>query len=206
MLFPEKKGYDLQSFHKSYAEKLKEALDSIDIEDLEGVYDTLNDSIQHDRTVFTCGNGGSSAIAEHLVCDFVKSASADSSAKLKVYPLLSTPILTAIANDIGYKEIFSYQIEKYSKENDILLAISSSGNSENIIAAIKTAKAMGLTTISFVGFNGGAAKELSDISVHVKAENYGIAEDAHHALMHIFAQYIRLRNFVDDTKLGKTKF
>ena len=206
MLFPEKKGYDLQSFHKSYAEKLKEALDSIDIEDLEGVYDTLNDSIQHDRTVFTCGNGGSSAIAEHLVCDFVKGASADSSAKLKVYPLLSTPILTAIANDIGYKEIFSYQIEKYSKENDILLAISSSGNSENIIAAIKTAKAMGLTTISFVGFNGGAAKELSDISVHVKAENYGIAEDAHHALMHIFAQYIRLRNFVDDTKLGKTKF
>ena len=109
MLFPEKKDYDLQSFHKSYVENLKGALDSIDIQDLEGVYDTLNDSIQHDRTVFTCGNGGSSAIAEHLVCDFVKGASADSSAKLKVYPLLSTPILTAIANDLSYKEIFSYQ-------------------------------------------------------------------------------------------------
>ena len=63
-----------------------------------------------------------------------------------------------------------------------------------------------MVTISFVGFDGGRAKEISDHSIHIKSSNYGICEDAHHALMHIFAQYIRLRNFVDDTKLGKTKF
>jgi len=206
MFFPENQEYDLEKFHKEYSKKLHYALNSINPKCLEEVYNALSNCIVSGSTVFTCGNGGSSSIAEHLVCDFVKGSSADSNLQPKIYPLLSTPLLTAIANDISYKDVFSFQIEHYSNPNDVLLSVSSSGNSENITKAIKKAQSMGLLTISFVGFDGGKAKEISDIVVHVKTDNYGLAEDAHHALMHIFAQYIRLKAIVDINKLGKIKF
>ena len=119
---------------------------------------------------------------------------------------MSTPTLTAVANDIDYEDVFSYQIEKYGSENDILLSISSSGNSKNIIKAIEVAKSMKMKTISFVGFDGGAAKNISDIAIHVESENYGVCEDAHHSLMHILAQFLRLRNIDNSEKIGNIKF
>ena len=204
--FPENPNYTLEQFVSSYSERLFQALGGLDTEQVKNVFEAIVIGIQSKATIYTCGNGGSSAIAEHLVCDFVKGASSDSTVEPKVIPLLSTPIFTAIANDISYDEVFSYQVEKYGNENDILLSVSSSGNSENIIRAIKTAKSMDILTISFVGFDGGRAKELSDLTLHVRADNYGICEDAHHALMHILAQYLRL-NFIDDPdKISSTKF
>ena len=115
-------------------------------------------------------------------------------------------MITAVANDISYEDIFSFQLEKYANAGDVLLSVSSSGNSPNIVKAIETAKQMKMLTISFVGFDGGRAKEISEYSLHVNSHNYGICEDAHHVLMHIFAQYLRLNYFDDVSKLGKVKF
>ena len=206
MSFPKNKKQTLEQFKSAYTKILFESLENIDSNALQLCFEKLLQGIQNGVNIFSCGNGGSSAIAEHLVCDFVKQASTESIIKPKVFSLQSTPIVTAIANDIGYDEIFSYQLERYAKPDDILISISSSGNSENIYKVIKQAKAMGVFSISFVGFEGGRAVEMSDISLHIKADNYGVIEDAHHSLMHIFSQYLRLQSFKNTKDLENTKF
>lgn len=205
-LFPENDNYKLKEFLDSYSERLISSLKELNVGDLESVYDSLLKAIKNKSMIYTCGNGGSAAIAEHLVCDFLKGASTDTNVNPKLVPLLSTPTLTAIANDLSYDDVFSYQIEKYASEGDVLLCVSSSGDSENIVRAINTAKKMKVETISFVGFEGGRAKDLSDCCVHVNSNNYGICEDAHHSLMHIFAQFLRLKNIDDSKKIGNIKF
>lgn len=205
-LFPERDDYGLKEFLSEYSERLKSSLTNLNNNDLEDVYELLVNAIKEKSSIYTCGNGGSSAIAEHLVCDFVKGIASDTSISPKVVPLLSTPLITAIANDFSYEDIFSYQIQKYGLEGDILLTVSSSGNSENIIRAIKQAKSMNVRTISFVGFDGGRAKDISDVCIHVNSNNYGVVEDAHHALMHIFAQFLRLKNLNNPDKVEKIKF
>ena len=116
------------------------------------------------------------------------------------------PTITAVANDIGYNDIFSLQIERYGLSEDVLICISSSGNSPNIIKAIKAAKEKGVHTISFVGFDGGSAKEISDNCIHIPIRNYGIVEDIHHSMMHMLAQYIRLRNLNNKEDIETTVF
>ena len=204
--FPENKGYSLKEFHEEYSKRLSKALNQLDPKSLDEVYLQLVKCVKNNSTIFSCGNGGSSSIAEHLACDFVKGVSTDSETNPKVFPLLSTPILTAIANDISYEEVFAFQVEKYATENDILLSVSSSGNSENVVKAIEKAKSLNLFTISFVAFDGGRVKEISDLAIHVEVDNYGLAEDVHHALMHIFAQFLRLQSISKKEKIGKIKF
>ena len=143
-----------------------------------------------------CGNGGSAAIANHLVCDCQKGISTNTVMHPKIISLSSNvPIITAIANDIGYEEVFSHQLNNFLEEGDLLLTISSSGNSPNIKKAIQTAQKHGVPVISFCGFNGGASLE-SEITIHVKENNYGIVEDCHQMIMHMIAQNIRHKNLL----------
>ena len=204
--FPDDADQSFQDFLASYLQNLNKSIESLDIPQTLLAIDELIKNISSGGTIFTCGNGGSSSIAEHFVCDLVKGASSDTTIEPKVIPLLSTPLLTAIANDIGYEEVFSFPLSKYAMKGDILLSVSSSGNSPNIIKAIETAKSLSITSISFVGFDGGKAKEISDFCIHTPSDNYGICEDAHHALMHIISQFIRLGSIDDKNKLGKIKF
>jgi phosphoheptose isomerase len=204
--FPENSDYSLEEFFSTYLKKLNQSIESLDIEQVKTVVDALMKNIDSGATIYTCGNGGSSSIADHFVCDLVKGASSDSSVNPKVVPLLSMPLLTAIANDIGYEDIFSFPLSKYASQGDILLSVSSSGNSPNIVKAIETAKSLGVLTISFLGFEGGKAKELSDLCLHTPSDNYGVCEDAHHALMHILSQYIRLVSINNQSEVGKIKF
>ncbi len=204
--FPNNNNYTLKEFTSEYTSTIKNVFDNLKDEDMDPIFDALANSILAKKTIYTCGNGGSASIAEHLVCDFIKGASTDSLVDPKVIPLLTTPVITAIGNDIGYEEIFAYQVEKYAASGDVLLSVSSSGDSPNIIRAIEIANEKGLLTLSFVGFSGGKAKEISDFSLHINSNNYGVVEDAHHILMHIFAQYLRLRNIDDKEKLGHIKF
>ena len=196
---------NIDSFFKDYTNNLKDGLASVDPDKLGDIVNLLENSIKSGKTIFTCGNGGSSAISEHFVCDFFKGTSTSSTIQPIIHSLSSNvPTLTAIANDISYDEIFSYQIERYGLSQDVILCVSSSGNSENIIRAIKKAKSMDIKTISFVGFDGGEAKVISDHCIHIPINNYGVVEDIHHSLMHILAQYLRLINLenpIDHKKL-----
>lgn len=159
------------------------------------------------RMIYSCGNGGSAAIANHLVCDCMKGVRAGSSLKPKVVSLSATiEMITAIANDIGVEDIFSYQLESLGSPGDVLIAISSSGSSPNIVKALTWAKANGMATIAMTGFGGGDSAKIADVSLHVAVDNYGVVEDIHQSLMHILAQYLRVSHFEDCAQLGSVKF
>ena len=151
--------------------------------------------------------GGSAAIANHLVCDHLKGIRTDTDLAPKVHSLSSTvELITAIANDIGTEEIFSFQLSSLAQEGDVLIAISSSGASPNIVRVIEEARARKVVTIAMTGFAGAPAAGLADVSLHVDAHNYGVIEDVHQSLMHILAQYIRHSHLHDPAALGTLKF
>jgi D-sedoheptulose 7-phosphate isomerase/D-glycero-D-manno-heptose 1,7-bisphosphate phosphatase len=108
-------------------------------------------------------------------------------------------LLTAIANDIGYENVFTYQLQAQAQTGDVLIAVSSSGRSPNIVQAITWARDYGLRTIAITGFGGGPARSLAEVTVHVDCSNYGIVEDLHQAIMHALAQYIRQSRMSADT-------
>lgn len=171
---------------------LIDGLVSVDTTQLDQICDTLESAYSCGSTVFVCGNGGSAAISDHFTCDHQKGVHYDTGLLPQVHSLASNmSLITAIANDIGYEDVFSYQLESVANEGDVLVAISASGNSPNIIKAIKQAKSMGVKTIAFCGFTGGIIRDLSDMYVHVNSNNYGVVEDAHQSIMHIVAQTIR---------------
>lgn len=176
----------------NYANRVNAGLESVDKVQLEKVLETLDLAYRKRLPVFVCGNGGSLTMSDHFHCDHAKGTHYDALLRPKIEPLTSGSILTAIANDIGYEDVFSFQLSMKGSPGDILVAISASGNSPNIVKAIKKAKEMNMDTIAFVGFDGGEAAKLADMVLHVQEDNYGIIEDCHQCLMHILAQHIRV--------------
>ena len=207
MKFPNKTHLKLNEFVKDYTYEMQKAYDSIDLEELDKIASLLINSIKDKKKIYTCGNGGSSAISEHFVCDFLKGSSTGTDISPIIHSLSSnTPTLTAVANDIDYESVFSFSLERYGEKGDILICVSSSGNSPNIVKAIKAAKTLGMITVSFVGFSGGKARDESDYSIHIPNENYGVVEDTHHSLMHILAQYVRIKSLTNEEDLGNVVF
>lgn len=175
-----------------YANRVCLGLKSIDNLELEKALNLLDFAYNNKKNVYVCGNGGSLTMSEHFHCDHAKGVHYDAKLHPKIEPLTTASILTAIANDIGYDEVFSFQLNIKGDADDILVAISASGNSPNIIKALKKAKELNMLSIAFVGFDGGEAAQLADVVLHVKENNYGIIEDCHQSLMHILAQHIRM--------------
>ena len=189
----------MNKFLSEYKKNLINGFDAINPQVLEEIAQLIDQSIKSKKIIYTCGNGGSSSISDHFVCDFLKGVAANTNIQPIIHSLTSnTPTLTAIANDIKYDDIFSFQIERYGASEDLLLCVSSSENSKNIINAIKKAKEKNIITVSFVGFDGGEAKKLSDYNIHIPVYNYGVVEDIHHCLLHILSQYIRSDNLNSD--------
>ena len=181
----------IESHVRAYAESLQRALLSVSWEPLDNAISAILDVRRHRKALFVAGNGGSAAIADHLLCDWVKGTHTATKPPIHVHSLVaSTALLTACANDFGYEVVFSRQLEMAGQSGDMLLTISASGNSPNILAAMSAASRMGIRTIAFTGFSGGKAREIADISIHVEAHNYGVVEDAFQALMHNVAQYM----------------
>ena len=186
-----------QEFY-DYVKMLNSALDTVSPIWIDLMAEEIQRVANSRGRLFVCGNGGSAAISEHLSCDHSKGVCVDTNLRPFVVPLASNvSLITAIGNDIGYEEIFAKQVEWFGDEWDALLVISSSGNSQNIINALKTAKRNRLSTMALVGFDGGKAKDLAQISVHVNSNNYGIVEDCHQIIMHMMAQHIRKSNAID---------
>lgn len=183
-----------------YRKQLNQALDSIDTKNLGKVFSEILKAISSRDKIFVCGNGGSAAIAEHFVADNSKLVSQNTLFKPKMYSLVSNAaLLTAYANDNGYENCFSEQLKLLGHKTDMLIAISSSGKSPNIINAIRQANQMGMATISITGFDGGEAKQISLYNIHVDSHHYGKVEDCHHIIMHNLASFISL-NFPLDLK------
>ena len=176
----------------NYSKRVHDSINSVDPDQLEKAYELIKNTHLSSASIYVCGNGGSLSISEHFYCDHSKGALFDTGSRTFIEPLTSGPMITAIANDIGYEDIFSYQLKMKIGSFDTLVVISASGNSPNIIKALNTAKDFGAKSIAFVGFDGGKAKEIADVVLHCKEDNYGIIEDSHQALMHILAQQFRM--------------
>lgn len=186
-----------------YTKSLVTALSSINHEQITKAADALFLARQLNRRIFSAGNGGSAAIASHLNCDFQKGCHHGNT--LNTHCLTdNVPLVTAIANDLAYELVFSKQLE-YANPNpgEVLILISSSGNSPNIIAAAKFAIEREMTIIGLTGFDGGRLKQMATISLHVPVHNYGVAEDAHMALVHSLAQFHYRSVKLDQPEVGK---
>jgi D-sedoheptulose 7-phosphate isomerase/D-glycero-D-manno-heptose 1,7-bisphosphate phosphatase len=180
------------SYCDAYFEETARATASIAWIEVDRAARILTEAYTMGATVYSCGNGGSAAIANHLQCDHLKGVRTATDLTPRVVSLSSNvELLTAIANDIGYDEVFSYQLESQSHPGDVLIAISSSGRSPNIVQALMWAREHQVRTIALTGFTGGAARTVAEVSIHVDCSNYGVIEDLHQGAMHAMAQYIR---------------
>ncbi|HUO93402.1 MAG TPA: SIS domain-containing protein [Rhizomicrobium sp.] len=205
--FPETPFDDAGKYVAAYGEEIAKAFATLDQAAFRKAAAALQDAVSRNATIFTCGNGGSAAIANHMVCDHTKGTRADTDILPRVHSLVANiEINTAIANDLAYDQVFSYQLQSYASKGDVLVAISSSGNSPNILNAIKWAKDHGVTTIAMTGFAGGKAKEMADIPLYVAANNYGVVEDVHQSLMHALAQFMRQRHMHDPALIAARSF
>ena len=182
---------NLNNFVEDYIGLLSKSILNTNVNNLEKSCKEILRRIKNKKTIYVCGNGGSAAIANHYVVDFLKFFKDKTNLKPKILSLSNNiETITAISNDINYKNVFSYQLDHYYSKGDLLILVSSSGNSKNIIELVKFAKKNKIQTIGFTGFNGGYLKKNCNISIHINAQNYGISEDAHHILMHIQLQYL----------------
>lgn len=182
-----------------YADRLYNSIHQVDHVEWQKTFDVIVRAIENHKRIFLIGNGGSAAIANHFATDFLKGVATSTWVKPKVISLASNvPLITAIGNDIGFDQIFKYQLDSLSEFGDVLISISSSGNSENIVEAIEWAKKNGLTTISLSGFYvSNEANKLADIKLHVPVKNYGLVEDAHSAILHSLSQSLRKHFAID---------
>ena len=205
--FPSKKISDSHEFYSSYIKIKNQLLQEVDKKIINKIIQEILSASKNKRNIFSCGNGGSAATAEHLTCDFSKQSCANTNLDLKVYSLNSnTSLMTAIANDISYDDIFSYQLNRLGKANDILLTFSVSGSSKNILKCAQIAKRKKIKIISFTGFNGGKLKKLSNYNINFSGNNFGIVEDCHLTMMHYISQYIRNLKFKNSKNITNTNF
>lgn len=177
---------------KRYLADLRKVLEQFPKAQLEEIIAVLENAKENGAHIFICGNGGSWATAAHMVCDFVKNTRAPQTKRMKVLGLGDNiPALTAYANDEGYNQVFAEQIINFMKPADVLIAISGSGNSPNILHAVKTANALNGITIGLTGFKGGQLKELVDHCLVVPSDSMEIVEDCHLIVDHLLTICLR---------------
>tara|TARA_B100000674_G_C37719836_1_gene859236 strand:- start:118 stop:738 length:621 start_codon:yes stop_codon:yes gene_type:complete len=199
MTFPEKKYEEISSFADDYFDRITKASNLVDRNKLVQAADVLERTYKENQTLYVCGNGGSAATAGTFVCDHTKLVQTDTSLTARVVSLSGNmSMLTAIANDLSYDDVFLFQLKTLANSGDVLLAISASGNSENIVNAATWARKNQMKVIAFTGFEGGRMASLATVHLHVEADNYGIIEDVHQSLMHMLAQYIRLKHMPEE--------
>jgi phosphoheptose isomerase len=190
--FPIASHASAASYFDGYAEEMSRAAKSVEPVALDRAAAILAEAYLRGARMFCCGNGGSASIANHMQCDHAKGVRTATDLSPHVMSLsTNVEVLTAIANDTGYENVFVHQLQSQSAPGDVLVAVSSSGRSPNIVKALTWACGAGLRTIAITGFDGGAARAVAEVSVHVDCTNYGIVEDLHQAIMHVLAQYIR---------------
>lgn len=180
----------MRTFLQAYKHDLLEAIETIDLEKVRQAIEWMSEARAAGRTIFTCGNGGSASTASHFVCDMVKGASYHRARRFRTQALTdSLPTLTAYANDVGYEVVFEEQLRNFAQPGDIVLAISGSGNSPNVVRAVDYANSAGCRTISLTGRDGGALGRLAQLNIQVPVPHMGRIEDAHMIICHMMCYY-----------------
>ncbi|MEI6468178.1 MAG: SIS domain-containing protein [Betaproteobacteria bacterium] len=181
----------MQKHIQSYAARLANALSLNAFDVLPSLIEGLSEAWKNDKTIFFCGNGGSAGNAIHLANDFIYGAGLGYGKGLRVEALSANPaVLTCLANDIGYENIFSEQIRVKGNVGDVLIVLSGSGNSPNILKVLETGNALGLKTFAVLGFDGGKAKVLDQFPIHFPVQDMQISEDLQLIVGHMCMQWL----------------
>jgi D-sedoheptulose 7-phosphate isomerase len=174
-----------------YSSRLQMALQTADWSGVGRLAEELHDSWRNGRQVFICGNGGSAGNAMHLANDFLYGISKTRGSGLRVNALpANSSVLTCLANDEGYDEIFSLQLAVQGRPGDVLIVLSGSGNSPNILKALAQAKTTGLRTYAILGYTGGKAKAMADVAIHFPVDDMQISEDLQLIAGHMIMQWL----------------
>jgi D-sedoheptulose 7-phosphate isomerase len=183
---------------EEYLTRLQQAVAGIDRSALDAAVEALMTCYHAGGAVYVIGNGGSAATATHMACDLSKGPTPPGKQGLVVWSLTDNPaLLTALANDMAYDEIFAQPILSRMKACDVLIAVSASGNSPNLVKGLQAARRKGAKIIALTGFKGGYLKDHADIVCHAAGETYGPVEDAHLVVNHYFVEALKRRLAVD---------
>lgn len=186
-----------------YAQRLQDVLANADWTGVKHLANSLLDCWRTGRQVFICGNGGSAGNAIHLTNDFIYGISREKGFALRVTALpANSAILTCLANDEGYEHIFSHQLAVLAKEKDVLIALSGSGNSPNIVRALQQARELQVRSYAILGFSGGKALELADVAIHFPVDDMQIAEDLQLIVGHMLMQWLYANRALADRRRG----
>jgi len=204
---------DIKNIAKNYLDELKATIDSISLGDIQKIANILLRAYQDNCRVFILGNGGSASTASHMACDLgkgtLKNVYNPHEKRFQVISLTdNVATMTAFANDLSYDDMFAQQLHNLVNKGDVVIGISGSGNTPNIIKALMYAKSQGAVTVGFLGFgSGGKAKDLVDYNITIKSSNYGIVEDLHLVLDHILTSCLSYMKEHTDNNLpiGKNK-
>jgi len=189
---------------KNYLKNIKNGIDTLDISKLIKIENILFDKIQKNKKIFVCGNGGSASIANHFLCDFNKGIKLSSNNKLKpkIFSLSDNmETILAVANDISFNKIFSFQLDNYYAKGDIVILLSCSGSSPNILDTLNYCKKKKIYTITLTGFAKKNIQKKSNINLNLGIKNYGITEDFFQIIMHMLSQSIRLKFIKKNNKV-----
>jgi D-sedoheptulose 7-phosphate isomerase len=191
---------------KDYFITLSQVISELPYSTINRVTAAVIQAFQEDRTIFVFGNGGSAATASHIACDLNKGTGENvNGRRLKVISFTdNVPLVTAWANDVSYEQVFSEQLKNFVQARDVVFAISASGNSPNVLSALKTAREARAITIGISGYQGGKMKALCDICAVVPSDNMQMIEDLHHAIAHSVFTAVRDQvRFERDTLTAK---
>jgi D-sedoheptulose 7-phosphate isomerase len=186
-------GLPSPSIHfSSYAARLNRALVAADFSRIEALARAMLDCWKNGNTLYLCGNGGSAGNAMHLANDFVYGIGGGKVTGLRAHALSANPsVLTCLANDIDFAEVYSTQIKLFGKAGDLLIVLSGSGNSPNILRAVEAAHEVGMQTFGILGFNGGKAKAMVQVPIHFAIDDMQISEDLQMNVGHMIMQWLK---------------
>ena len=181
-------------FAGEYFAGLKQVVDRVDTRQVAALIEELQHAYDADRQIFIVGNGGSASTASHMACDLAKNVLGKLPDKTKKrFRVMSmtdnVPLITALSNDLGFEHVFTEQLQLFARRGDLLLVVTGSGNSPNLIHAVERAREMGLRTAGLLGFNGGKVRPLLDTPVLVPDFSYGYVEDLHMVLDHLITAW-----------------
>ena len=180
-----------QAHFADYSRRLQEVLAAADWSTVNQLGQAMLESWQKGGRVFLCGNGGSAGNAIHLANDFLYGIAKTTGGGLKVMALAAnSAVLTCLANDVGYDHIFSEQLAVQAEKGDLLIALSGSGNSGNIVRVLEQASVMGVRSFAILGFSGGKSKQLADVAIHFPVDDMQIAEDLQLIVGHMVMQWL----------------
>lgn len=177
-------------FTEAYRSQLLTAISTLDLSKVDQAIAWFREARDSDRHIFVCGNGGSASTASHFACDILKGASFERDRRFRILALTdSLPTLTAYSNDICYACVFEEQLKNFAQRDDVVMAISGSGNSANVIRAIEYGNRIGCKTLALTGRDGGRLGSLAQLNIQIPVEHMGRIEDLHLVVCHMIAYH-----------------